>query len=224
MKEACDQARLGSGVWKELERLSRPLGFLPGEILQHEHAPATRLFLIESGCISLRLCEALSRRLVLIDLLGTGDVVNAETIWIEAAAGLRAEALRSGRCHVIDRDTLAQLMRGRPEIVQQFLQWLAEGLQVERGWLTSTVYGDSGTRLSQVLWRLAKRHGQAEGLGLRLQIPLRRKDIAEMAGVSTETAVRLLGQLRRRGLVQVEANSLFVPEPARLQDAFGSAM
>ena len=50
----------------------------------------------------------------------------------------------------------------------------------------------------------------------RVPIPFSQRDIAEMNGVSTETAIRLLARLRERGAIGIERGALVIVAAERL--------
>lgn len=68
-------------------------------------------------------------------------------------------------------------------------------------------------RIGTVLLKLATDSGQPPPV----EIKLRRQDIAEIAGLTTETAIRAVGSLARRGLVRVCRRKIFVDDPDRLR-------
>jgi CRP-like cAMP-binding protein len=51
-----------------------------------------------------------------------------------------------------------------------------------------------------------------------MKIPVRRQDIAEMASVSTETAIRVIRRLAERGLVRIERGKIIVDEVDSLSE------
>jgi len=59
-------------------------------------------------------------------------------------------------------------------------------------------------RIAAVLLILAESYGTTTESGLRIDVPLTRQDIAEMAGVTVETAIRTLSKWRKDGLVLLE--------------------
>jgi CRP-like cAMP-binding protein len=56
-------------------------------------------------------------------------------------------------------------------------------------------------RLAYTLLKLAEKFGQPKELGLLIQVPLSRDDLAEMAGTTTETASRVMSQFQKDGLI-----------------------
>jgi CRP/FNR family transcriptional regulator len=172
--------------------------------------------LIEAGYAAVKIMPPHDDQLVMIDVLGPGDLVNADDTWSEESTVLHIEALRTVRCYLLKRKLLYALLRAQPQLSEELLVWQSRTLKAWYQWLALFVYSDSETRLTQVLYRLAQRYGFPEGQGRRLYLPLRRRDFAELAGVTAETATRVMSQLRRRGLIRMESDSIFIPAPALL--------
>lgn len=72
-------------------------------------------------------------------------------------------------------------------------------------------------RLAALLVKLADRAGLRNGNSVRLSIRLTRQDLADMVGVTVETATRIMGRFKREQLVSGTANSLVILDLARLK-------
>ena len=69
-------------------------------------------------------------------------------------------------------------------------------------------------RLAHVLVELSKKFGRT--------IPLTKQQLAEMAGTTVETTIRILGQFKKRGLITSSRGSTTLAKLDRLQDLAGS--
>lgn len=56
-------------------------------------------------------------------------------------------------------------------------------------------------RIAHILVSLSNKFGEQHQYGLLIQLPLSRKDLADMAGTSTETASRIMSQFQQDGLI-----------------------
>lgn len=56
-------------------------------------------------------------------------------------------------------------------------------------------------RVAAVLLKLVDKFGEQDETGLLIQLPLSRKDLADMTGTSTETASRIMSRLQEEGLI-----------------------
>ena len=67
------------------------------------------------------------------------------------------------------------------------------------------------------IFELAERHGRPGPKGITPQLGLRRGELAALAGLSPETAMRLLSQFRQEGLLEVHGRRLILKSPERLR-------
>ena len=70
-------------------------------------------------------------------------------------------------------------------------------------------------RVGTVLLQLAKKEPGAAGI----KINARRQDIAEMAGLATETAIRAVKRLEDKGLVTIERGKVILQQPELLRNS-----
>jgi CRP-like cAMP-binding protein len=71
-------------------------------------------------------------------------------------------------------------------------------------------------RLVRVLLELGEEHGIQEDAGLRIDLPLSLRDIAETVGCSQQTTSAALRALAKRGLVKLAWPTLFILDPGDL--------
>ena len=53
--------------------------------------------------------------------------------------------------------------------------------------------------------------------GARLRLPYTRRELGELVGVSTETAIRLLAALKRKGAIRTDKRDVVLVDAARLR-------
>jgi CRP/FNR family cyclic AMP-dependent transcriptional regulator len=63
------------------------------------------------------------------------------------------------------------------------------------------VFFDAPTRLARKLLELAEDHGEADGKGMRLITRVTQEEMAQMIGVSRESANRLIASFAGRGWI-----------------------
>lgn len=71
-------------------------------------------------------------------------------------------------------------------------------------------------RIASTLLALAGKLGEKRGNAVLIQMPLSRQDLAEMTGVTPETASRVLTQFRRSGLISSGRRWVAILDPVRL--------
>ena len=76
-------------------------------------------------------------------------------------------------------------------------------------------------RIAHTVLRLAGQNGRKTSAGIALDVPLRRKDIAELAGTTLHTASRLLSGWEKAGTITNRKRILTIARPAELRAIAG---
>jgi CRP/FNR family transcriptional regulator len=72
-------------------------------------------------------------------------------------------------------------------------------------------------RLSKLLLRLADQYGRDEDGGTVIDLTLSRQEIADMIGVSRETATRELSKFSRSGTIELEGKKIRLVDRPKLE-------
>jgi CRP/FNR family transcriptional regulator len=83
--------------------------------------------------------------------------------------------------------------------------------------LTHVALHDARTRMAAQLLDLAEHYGEPGSKGTTLRLALRRGELAALVGISPETAMRLLSQFQREGLLEVRGRRLTLKSPEGLR-------
>jgi CRP/FNR family transcriptional regulator len=67
-------------------------------------------------------------------------------------------------------------------------------------------------RIARQLVKLAERMGRSGPRGVEIVVPLARQDVADIAGTTVESAIRVLSRWRQLGLVQTVSGRLIVSD------------
>ena len=77
--------------------------------------------------------------------------------------------------------------------------------------------GPVEARVAQSLLDLAETAGSAEGQRAVIRVQLTRQEIADLAGTTVETAIRIMSRWSKEGLVLTEGDGFAIPDLARLR-------
>jgi len=117
----------------------------------------------------------------------------------------------------IERDPYLQLIRQYPDIALRIIYLLGERLQASMK-MRALAVERVDVRLSNILLKLCEKAGETTEGGVRINLPLSRQDLADMAGTTIETAIRVMSRFRKEGLVHTEPGGyIVVLDHARLQ-------
>jgi len=92
-------------------------------------------------------------------------------------------------------------------VVFRLFEKLSEELKAFQCKLAERSYNGSKERLARIILALGESG-----------VELSRTELAEMAGVSSKTAIRTLGELEERGIIAVDERKVTVLDPKSLQN------
>jgi len=191
-------------------------GYEARQTLYHEGTPALGIHILCSGRVKLSRGDNHGRQQIL-RIVGPGEICGEEALLEEAAYTNTAEALESCQTAFVRRDAFLDLLENRNRILP-LLRHICQVLVETRMRFTHVALGDARTRMAAQLLDLAERYGTATARGIiTLDLPLRRSELAALVGLSPETAVRLLSQFQRDGLLEVKGQRLILKSPERLR-------
>jgi CRP/FNR family transcriptional regulator len=165
---------------------------------------------------SVKIVKATPTRSVILRIVGAGRPVGLVSAWEGRPYPASAIALEpTTMVQVPEREYFAVSDR-HPEIVRQMLQ-LMMGRQVELGRRVSQLTGPVEARVAQSLLDLVETAGSVEGQRAVIRVQLTRQDIADLAGTTVETAIRIMSRWSKEGLVLTEGDGFLIPDLDRLR-------
>lgn len=178
--------------------------FARRQVLYVEGGPAERLWVLRRG--SVRLYKGSPRGQVLtLDVLGPGEVFGAVSALEQPTYPASAEALAAGSAWVLPREAFLRLLESEPALALELLRVVGRRLREAEERLRAAALDPAPARLAQALLHSA-RGGEAR---------VTRRTLAEAAGTTVETAIRVLRRFEREGWVRGEVGLIHVlDEPA----------
>jgi CRP/FNR family transcriptional regulator len=186
------------------------------QILYHEGMPALGIHILCLGKVKLSRAGNQGRQQIL-RIVGPGETCGEETLLEEAAYTNTAEALEACQTGFVRREAFLDLLENRNRILLPLLRHICQVLIETQVRFTHVALGDARTRMAAQLLDLAERYGTPAAKGITLDLPLRRAELASLVGLSPETAIRLLSQFQREGLLEVQGRRLTIKAPERLR-------
>lgn len=203
----------------EIERANRLFiekGYAQGEPIFYGGDPAAQLFVIADGHVKL-MQSTFSGQNVMLDVLSQGDFFGS--LLPQAGEEYSETAIAQTPCCLlsIQSQDFTKLLEQHPSVslrvIEKMAQRLQEANQMIRRLSAQSVEG----RMAHILLKLGEKLGQPQAVGLLIQLPLSRADLAEMAGSTTETASRVLSRFQKEKLIESGRGWVALKDPAGLQ-------
>lgn len=108
------------------------------------------------------------------------------------------------------------LVARHPVLAVNAMQTIGQRLQEAHARVREMATEQVERRVAHSVLRLVQQSGIKEELGIRVDFPVSRQDIAEMAGTTLHTVSRIFSAWEAAGLVEVGRQKLLVRDPHRL--------
>jgi CRP/FNR family transcriptional regulator len=202
----------------ELTSLLEYIEYGRGEIIFQEGAPAFGLYIVCDGKVKLVRRSPDKRKKQLLKLLGPGEILGEETLFEGGRYIAYAKTLEESKVHLIRREDFFSFIGKYPSINLRIIEKLAREVKGFQSKLVEIAYEDSEERLARILIQMGEKYGKEEDEGLYIGVMLSRSEMAEMAGVSTETAIRTLSKLKGEGLIDLKGHKVIILNKKGLQE------
>lgn len=119
-------------------------------------------------------------------------------------------AVEDSKLLILPRANFQKLMQESSEFSQFVIDKMCGLLRETAETINNLANSSPEHRVGNILLRLAKENPT--------KIKLRRQDIADMAGLTTETTIRTVKKLQDKGLLQIERGKIIVEKPELLRN------
>jgi CRP/FNR family transcriptional regulator len=200
----------------ELASLMRPIELGEGELVFYEGLPAYGLYVLCEGKIKVAK-RTKDGRSQILKLLAPGEVLGEKTLFDQETYTCYAKALEPSRLMFIAREDFLAFMRRYPEVAFRLIEKLSRELKAFGDKLVEITAYSAKERMARVLLELARAFGKETPEGLDIGAELPRSELAEMAGVTTETAVRILSEFKEQGILSLSGRRIIILKREELQ-------
>ncbi|MBW2272087.1 MAG: Crp/Fnr family transcriptional regulator [Deltaproteobacteria bacterium] len=187
--------------------------FARGRALFFEGQDADYLWSIRSGEVR-QYKSSPDGHITTLEVLGPGQIFGALSALDSGSYPASAEGVSDGVAWCLKRSTFLRLLSEEPPLTTELLRIITRRLDDARERMRSFAHDSAPCRLAQALLR-ATRDGEAR---------VTRRDLAEAAGTTVETAIRVLRGFERKNIVKGKVGRVFLlDEPALREIADGSS-
>ncbi len=189
--------------------------YKPRQVLFHEATPADGLYIVCDGSVKLYVSDRFGRDHIL-GVVMPGDVVGELPFDDDATYSTSAEALTALQVRHLPRVTVERLLEMEPSVGLRLIGLLSKALSGSRRKTAGLALKPADARMAELLIELAGPVDAYAAAPPRITLAYSRRDLAEMIGVSTETAIRLLTRLKQRGILCTNGRELEITDFAAL--------
>lgn len=197
------------------QKIKRLFHYEPHQTVFYEGHACLGLYLLCAGKVKLTRSSARGQRQI-VRILDAGELIEKHAFRDKALHEVTCETLEPSQICLIEKEPYLLLIRHNPDLAIKLIHLLSSELSVHMDQLDQFTFKTARERLAGLLLELGERFGKTAGNEVLVGITLKREEIAEMAGVTIETVIRLLGAFRDEGLVSIDGRSITLLNPDRL--------
>jgi CRP-like cAMP-binding protein len=164
-----------------------------------------KVYLIKRGQVKLYQLTEDGKRII-IDTLGLGSVFG--NFGLESQSQNFAQATADTYVCIAKKDTFFKTVASKPELSEKLIGMLFDQISVGRDYITAMAGGSVLSKLKFKLAELGNRYGEEKVGKVKINQRFTHEEIADMIGVSRETITKLLGALRRKGIIEFKGKNI----------------
>ncbi|MFU8862161.1 MAG: Crp/Fnr family transcriptional regulator [Cyclonatronaceae bacterium] len=196
--------------------------FAAGQPIYYQGEKATLMRVVVYGAVKL-IRDTEEGKEILVDMLKPGEYFGSLSTLGEDNYSETAITQSDACILAIGNREFRSIMSSIPAVAVAVLDITAEKLNTAREQIHHLTSLSVEKRIAHILLKLSDKFGEEKEVGLLLQLPLSRNDLADMAGTSTETASRVMSRFQQEGIITSGRQWVAVQNPDALSDVISNS-
>ena len=208
-------ADLSEAEIQRISMITRKKKYPKNSVIVFEKDPGDSLYIVDSGQVKVVLTGEDGRE-VILSVLGEADFFGEMALIDDMPRSANVIAMEDSRLIVLYRDDFHRVLEEQPRIGLGLLRAMSRRLRSADDKIGGLVLLDVPGRIARLLIELAD-----EGDGTRISRRITHHTIGQMVGSSRETVSRTIGDLSKRGILNVTRKHIEITDRAALETAAG---
>lgn len=184
----------------------RSMFFKKGQTIFNEGNHPHGIYCIHKGKVKIhKLGEEGKEQIVRLaketNFIGYRSMLSSETYMASATA------LENTEVCFIAKETIMGLIKSNPNFSFSLLELLSDDLKRAEKKITNMAQKHVRERIAETLLLLKEAYGFQED-GISIDSSLTRKEIANIAGTTTETSIRILSEFQKDGIIELDGKNI----------------
>jgi CRP-like cAMP-binding protein/CheY-like chemotaxis protein len=196
--------------FEELKKLAsdkKIIKYKKKDHIYNEHTYPVGLYLVISGKIKTFKTNADGKELI-TGLYKAGEYFGFTDLLEEAAHHESAAALEDSEIILVSKEDFYSLVYKNSLVAKKFIRMLADEVADKENQLLQIAYNSVRKRVANSLVKLYERYSDNKDENFKMAIS--REDVANLAGTSTETAIRTLSDLKEEQLIEIKGSTITI--------------
>ncbi len=208
LKQSLLFSSLNEGELAELSKLATERSFRPDEFVFWEGDAPDYFYVVVVGRIKVAKYSSSGKEFI-IAFFGPSEMFGEVAVFEGKPYPASAQAVADTRVLVIKKDDFLSFLATRPQVALEIINVLGGRLRDAQSRLKDLAGERVEQRIAMTLLMLSAKLGPT--------LPFTRQEIANMAGTTTETAIRVTSQLKERGIIRSVRGKIIILDETRLK-------
>ncbi len=199
---------LNDNELSELANLAREHSFMSNEFIFWDGDTPEWFYIVAEGKVKV-LKHSSSGREFIIAFFGPGEMFGEVAVFENKPYPASAQAVAETKVVGIKKEDFLSFLTNHPQIALRIINVLGERLRDAQSRLRDLAGEKVEQRLASVLLMLSLKLGPT--------LPFTRQEIADMVGTTTETAIRVMSQMKARGIIRSVRGKVIILNKEKLR-------
>lgn len=195
-----------------IRKSNTQVSFRKGENLTKQGTYASYILFILKGVAKQHLEE--KDKNYNLKLLIEGDFIGLSTVFEKETYSYSTIALTDTQVMLIEKETIENIIRDNGSFAFNIIHRHCAQSEILYGAVRNLMYKQMNGRMADTLLYLSKE----EFVPYDIFTHLTRKDLADFAGISTESAVKIIKSFERDGIIQLKGKRILIRNKDQLKD------
>ena len=178
-----------------------------GEVLFDEGEHINGVYCIKDGICKVSKMSDNGRDQI-INLIKKGDLLGERSLINDEVSNLKATAVNDMQVCFIPKEEILSDLQKNPNFTMDILKNMALSLKNADNVIVDMAQKTVKQRLAATLLYLDKKFPKKENGSV--DVHLTREDISNIIGTATESAIRLLAEFKKKGLINLQSKDIFI--------------
>jgi CRP/FNR family transcriptional regulator/CRP/FNR family cyclic AMP-dependent transcriptional regulator len=188
------------------------------EVIFHENDPGSVLFVLKSGAVKISVCDRNGKEDIL-KIIYPGDFFGDMSLLDGRHRSATVSAMEKSVSLIVQREHFLSLINTHPNLVMNMLATMCRRLRKTDEKIASLRFADSYGKVAKVILDLAEEHGINVDGKTVVDLNLDRQAFADHAGITRETATRILNEFQKSGHIMMNKRKITIMNESVLRRA-----
>jgi len=189
--------------------------YIKGDIIFAENASGSNLYIVLAG--NVKIFVGTVKRKKTLTFLDRGDFFGELALLGKHTRSASAKAVTDCELLILSQNNFLKILRANSDITLKLIKELCERLRRADSEIESLTFNTVIGRTARVLLSLSKKYGKRTECGIKLKLPLDKKELAELIGTVREVATRVITHFKKLKYIDYKGRYMVIVNEEKLR-------